>query len=309
MNQNNKNKHIVVLLGGWNSENEVSRSSGEAVFKALIELGYKATKLEFDRNVAQKLIDLKADIVFNALHGQFGEDGCIQGLLDILNIPYTHSGVLAGSICMNKVVFRKICKSYNILMPQFDLLKKGENEKNQQIINKIGKPFVIKPVAEGSSVGVEVILDNMSFDIENYSWNYGEEMIIEKYIKGKELNVAIVKDKVAGVIQVIPKFSIFFDYKSKYTAGMTDHVIPQISEEKKQELFDLAQKCHDMVGCRDVSRVEFLMNEKDDQFYLLEINTHPGFTPTSLVPEIAANNGISFPELVEYLVNNASCNR
>ena len=305
-----KNKNIAVLLGGWNSENKVSRSSGEAVLQALKELGYKkVTKIEFDRDIAKTLAELKPDIVFNALHGKFGEDGKIQGLLDILDIPYTHSGVLQSSLCMNKVVFRKICKAYDILVPQFDILKKGQNKNNQEIINKIKKPFVIKPVDEGSSVGVEVILEDMDFDISNYDWKYGDEIIIEKYIKGKELQVAVIDNKAVGSVEVRPKYHLFYDYESKYTAGMTDYIIPpEIDSKKNQELLDLGLKCHQMVGCKDISRVDFMLNEADNKIYLLEINTHPGFTLLSLVPKIAKNAGISFNDIVEYLVNNASCN-
>lgn len=304
----NKNKHVVVLLGGWNSENEVSRVSGEGVYNSLKEMGYKVTKLEFDRDVALNLKELKPDVVFNALHGQFGEDGKIQGLLDIMNIPYTHSGVLPSAIGMNKVLSRKLFDSYKILSPKFAILKKGDDKKNLKIINKIKKPFVIKPISEGSSVGVHVILEDMDFDIEKYGWEYGNEVIIERYIKGKELNVAIVGDKALGVIQVIPKHSLFYDYKSKYTAGMTDYIVPDLAPKKYKQLLDLALKCHQIVGCKYISRVEFLLNEKDNKFYLLEINTHPGITPLSLVPKIAKNQGISFNQIIEELINNASCN-
>lgn len=305
-----KNKHVAVLLGGWNTESEVSRESGEASFQALKELGYKVTKIEFDRNISQTLLDLKPDLVFNALHGQFGEDGKVQGLLDILNIPYTHSGVLQSSLCMNKLVFRKICKAYNIEVPPFDILRKGQNQQNQEIIKKIQKPFVIKPVAEGSSVGIEVVLEDMEFKMEDYAWEFGDEIIIEKYIKGKELQVAVIDEKAVGSVEIRPKYNLFYDYESKYTSGMTDYIIPaQIEEKKNQELLDLGLKCHQMVGCKDLSRVDFLMDEKDGKLYLLEINTQPGFTPLSLVPKIAKNAGISFNEIVEFLVNNASCNK
>jgi len=307
----NKNKHIAVLLGGWNSENEVSRTSGTAVLKALEELGYKkVTRVEYDRNVAQTLQKLKPDVVFNALHGKFGEDGKIQGLLDILNIPYTHSGVLQSSICMNKFVFRKICKAYDVLVPEFAILKKGEDKNNEKIIKKIKKPFVIKPIDEGSSVGVEVILKDMEFDITQYEWKYGDEIMIEKYIKGKELQVAVIDQKAVGSVEVRPKFNLFYDYASKYTPGMTDYIIPpEIPAKKNKELLALGLKCHQMVGCQDISRVDFLLNEVDDRIYLLEINTHPGFTPLSLVPKIAKKAGISFNEIVEYLINNAACNK
>lgn len=310
MNNNNfKNKHIVILLGGWNSENEVSRTSGEAVYESLIKMGYKATKLEFDRDVSKKLLDLKPDIIFNALHGHFGEDGKIQGLLDILNIPYTHSGLLPSGVCMNKILFRKICKAYDILVPDFDILRKGDNAKNNEIINRIKKPFVIKPIDEGSSVGVEVILSDMNFDINDYEWKFGDEIIIEKYIKGKELNVAIMDNKALGAIQVVPKQSLFYDYESKYTPGMTDYIVPDISDAKNKELMELSLKCHNIVQCSDISRVEFLLSDDDNKFYLLEVNTHPGFTPLSLVPKIAKNQNISFDDMVEYLVKNASCNK
>jgi D-alanine-D-alanine ligase len=176
--------------------------------------------------------------------------------------------------------------------------------------NKIEK-FVIKPIDEGSSVGVEVILkDNNEFDITKYNWKYGDQIIIEKYIKGKELQVAIIEDKAVGSVEVRPKFNLFYDYASKYTAGMTDYIIPpEIPAKKNKELLALGLKCHQMVGCKDISRVDFLLNEVDNKIYLLEINTHPGFTPLSLVPKIAKKSGISFNEIVEYLINNASCNK
>jgi D-alanine-D-alanine ligase len=310
INSSNKDKHIAVLLGGWNSERDVSRASGDAVYDALNSMGYKATKLEFDRNVVEKLGKLKPDIVFNALHGKFGEDGKIQGLLDIINIPYTHSGLLQSAICMNKILFRKICQSYDLISPQFDILKKAESANNLKVINKIRKPFVIKPIDEGSSIGIEVILDNMDFDIDEYQWKYGDEVIIEKYIKGKELQVAVIDNKAIGAVEIRPKNRLFYDYDSKYTAGMTDYIIPpQIDKEKHRELLGLALKCHKVVGCEDISRVDFLLDETDGKIYLLEINTHPGFTPLSLVPKIAKHEGISFEEIVEYLINNASCSK
>ena len=191
----NKSKHIAVLMGGWNSEREVSLSSGEAVFQALIKMGYHATKIDFSRQIFQQLQEAKPDIIFNALHGQFGEDGRIQGLLDILQIPYTHSGALASAICMDKILTRKVCASVGVRSPKYSLLRKGEDQKNIEKIFEIGKPFVIKPVNEGSSVGVEVILPNSKFEFSDFSWEYGNEMIIENYIAGKEIQVAIMDNK------------------------------------------------------------------------------------------------------------------
>ncbi len=296
-------------MGGWNAEKEVSNRSGEAVYKALTDLGYKAEKINFSRNIVDDLKRIKPDVVFNALHGQYGEDGRVQGLLDILNIPYTHSGILASSICMDKILTAKICESFGIRIPSSEILEKN-GKKNEELIAKIGKPFVIKPVNEGSSVGVEVILDEHNFDIKNYEWKFGDKMIIEKYIAGQEIQVAVMDRKALGAIEVRPK-KLFYDYECKYTAGMTDYIMPaEISKEKYDEVLKIATKIHNDFGCSGVSRIDFILNNKnggDNQFYFLEVNTHPGFTATSLVPKIAKHVGISFEEIVEYLINSAKC--
>jgi len=303
-----KNKHVAVLMGGWNSEREVSLNSGEAVFQSLCRLGYKATKIDFSRNIFGQLKEVNFDIIFNALHGQYGEDGRIQGVCDILEIPYTHSGIVASALCMDKVLTRKICATIGAKTPHYEILKKGEDAQNKEKIFAIGKPFVIKPISEGSSVGVEVILPDTEFDFANYQWQYGDEIIVEKYLAGQEIQVAVMDGKALGAIEVRPH-GLFYDYKCKYTAGMTDYIMPaEISDEKYAEILDLAQKCHQVVGCRGISRVDFILNNKnggDDQFYLLEVNTHPGFTQNSLLPKIAKHVGISFDEIVEFLVKNA----
>ena len=303
-----KNKHIAVLMGGWNSEREVSLRSGEAVFKTLKQLGYQVTKIDFSRKIFEQLSEIKPDIIFNALHGQYGEDGRIQGILDVLQIPYTHSGILASALCMDKVLTHKICATVGVKYPQYEILKKGEDEKNKNKIATIGKPFVIKPINEGSSVGVEVILAEMKFDFAQYQWKYGEEIIIEKYLAGQEVQVAVMDGKALGAIEVRPH-GLFYDYKCKYTAGMTDYIMPaEISSEKYSEILDLAEKCHQVTGCKGISRIDFILNNKnggDGNFYLLEVNTHPGFTATSLVPKIAKRVGISFAEIVEFLLKTA----
>ncbi len=305
-----KNLHVAVLMGGWNSEREVSLRSGEAAYQALLNLGYKATKIDLTREIFQQIQEVKPDVIFNALHGQYGEDGRIQGFLDILNIPYTHSKITASAICMDKILTRKICETLGIHSPRYEILKKGEDEKNKEKLFNIGKPFVIKPINEGSSVGVEVVLPNVQFDISKYEWKYGDEIILEKYLAGQEIQVAVMDNKALGAIEVRPK-KLFYDYECKYTAGMTDYIMPaEISAEKYAEILDLAEKSHKAVGCSGVSRVDFILNNKDggdNKFYLLEVNTHPGFTPTSLVPKIAKHVGISFEEIVEYLVKSASC--
>lgn len=304
-------KRVAVLYGGWNSEREVSLKSGQASYDALIKLGYDAVKIDFGRDIVDRLKEVKPDVVFNALHGQYGEDGRIQGLLDILNIPYTHSGIIASAISMDKILTKNICSAYGVLSPKFAVIKKGDDQNNKRILfEEIGKPFVIKPVFEGSSVGVQVILQNMPFDYESFDWKYGNEMIVEKYIAGQEVQVAIMDNKALGVIEVRPK-KLFYDYECKYTPGMTEYVMPaQIPAEKYDEIMDLALRCHKVVGCSGVSRIDFIYNSKDggdNNFYFLEINTHPGFTPLSLVPKIAAYVGISFEQIVEYLVSNAKC--
>ncbi|MFM7620885.1 MAG: D-alanine--D-alanine ligase, partial [Alphaproteobacteria bacterium] len=299
-----KSKKIAVLMGGWNSEREVSLASGEAVFNALNNMTYEAIKIDLSRGIYQDLQEAKPDIVFNALHGQYGEDGRIQGFLDVLQIPYTHSGVLASALCMDKILTRKICSSAGVKSPKYSILRKGENQKNLEKIFEIGKPFVIKPVNEGSSVGVEIALPNSRFDFQKYDWQFGDEMIIENYIAGKEIQVAVMDGKALGAIEVRPK-GLFYDYKCKYTPGMTDYIMPaEISVEKYAEVMQLAQKAHQATKCKGISRVDFIFNNKDGgdhQFYLLEVNTHPGFTPTSLVPKIASYVGISFEEIIKFL--------
>jgi D-alanine-D-alanine ligase len=209
---------------------------------------------------------------------------------------------------MDKVLARKICSTIGAKIPHYEILKKGENEENAKKIYNVGKPFVIKPINEGSSVGVEVILPNAKFDFANYQWNYGDEIIVEKYLAGQEIQVAVMNNKALGAIEVRPH-GLFYDYKCKYTSGMTDYVMPaEIDAKKYDEVLNLAQKCHEATGCSGVSRVDFILNNGeggDDQFYLLEVNTHPGFTTTSLVPKIAKYVGISFEEIVEFLIQNA----
>jgi D-alanine-D-alanine ligase len=304
-----KKKKILVLCGGWNSEKEVSLRSGESVYNALSKMGYNASKVNFSHQVINDLKNIAPDIVFNALHGQYGEDGRIQGLLDILEIPYTHSGVLASAICMDKIVSRKLCGIDGVLHPKYDIIQKGQDDLNSQKIFNIGKPFVIKPINEGSSVGVQIVLPNDKFEINNFNWQYGDKMIVEKYIAGQEIHVAVVDGKALGAIEVRPH-GLFYDYNCKYTKGMTDYIMPaEISSVKYQEVLKLAEICFKSVGCKGIARVDFILNNKDfgdNNFYLLEINTHPGFTETSLVPKIAKYAGVSFEEIVEFLIKTAN---
>jgi D-alanine-D-alanine ligase len=303
-----KEIHIAILMGGWNSEREVSLMSGEAVFESLKNLGYKKiTKIDYSANIVEDLKNLKPDVVFNALHGRFGEDGTVQAILDVLQIPYTHSKVLASALCMDKILSKKLCSLVGVKSADYEILIKNDAE-NSKKIARIGKPFVIKPVNEGSSVGVEVILEDKKFDIANYQWEFGDQLIIEKYLAGQELQVAIINNKAIGVIEIKPE-KLFYDYECKYTTGMTEYIMPaQIDAKKYQEVMDLALKCHKQTGCCGISRVDFILNNKnggDNEFYFLEVNTQPGFTANSLVPKIAKHAGISFADIIEFLIKEA----
>lgn len=299
-------KHVALLSGGMSAEREVSLSSGKGVEKALRSLGYKVTHIDVSPNVAQELINAKPDVVFNALHGTYGEDGCIQGMLEIMGIPYTHSGVMASSIAMNKQQAKYIFEDAGILSP------KGQVLTREQILNgeiPFKKPYVIKPVAEGSSVGVHIVKKGDKAPDKKSLEKY-KEFLVEEYIPGKELSVAVLDDKPLGVIEIRPKDE-FYDYKHKYTVGQSEHIMPaEVSKKIYKQAMETAFKAHKAIGCRGLSRCDFRYDyEGDGKLYLLEINTHPGLTPLSLAPEMAAYAGISFEQLVKYLVENAKCEK
>lgn len=299
-------KHVAVLMGGLSSEREVSLSSGKGVIKALQELGYQVTPVDVGRDVAAVLAQIKPDVAFNALHGPYGEDGCIQGLLNIMGIPYTHSGVLASALGMDKVKSSDIFTANGILCTYGRVISRQENIKN----DPLPRPYVIKPLYEGSSIGVHLIFEGDDFNFGNYDWVYGDQVIVERYVPGKEIQVAVVADKAIGAIEIRPK-KRFYDYEAKYTDGMAEHIMPApISEKAYKNILVIAEKAHRIIGCRGVSRSDFRYDDTeggDGKAYLLEINTHPGLTPLSLVPEIASYYGISFPQLIDMLVQEARC--
>ena len=298
-------KHIMVFMGGLSKEREVSLSSGKGVTQSLKKLGYKFTAVDIGNDIA-KIVDKYApDVVFNALHGPYGEDGTIPGMLDIMQVPYTHSGVLSSAICMDKEFFYNIMASHNIKQAKRQIIYRDEPNIT------IPKPFVVKPISEGSSIGVEIILENDEFDINKYDWKDWDRVIVEQYIPGRELQVAVVNDKAVGVLEIVTKRK-FYDYIAKYVPGNADHIInPPMDPTKLEEILEISNKVHKISKCKDISRVEFRYNDAkmggDDEFYLLEINTHPGFTPISIVPEIAMHNGISYEDIVQILVENAKC--
>jgi D-alanine-D-alanine ligase len=305
-----KKEKITVLMGGMSAEREVSLDSGKACAKALTELGFDVTSLDAKDDFIEKLIKNKPDKVFNALHGKFGEDGSIQGLLEHLKIPYTHSGILSSAIAMDKLTSKKIFKDAKINTPEYLVVKNLEDFKK----SKIGYPCVVKPNDEGSSVGVYIFNqlkksneDTVISLLKKYNF-----LILEKYIPGREIQVAVMGSKALGAIEIIPTRS-FYDYEAKYSSSAkTKHVIPvSMNESDYKKVLDTALQAHNTLGCKGVTRSDFRYNEsdKDNKIYILEVNTQPGMTNLSLVPEIANYYGISFNELVEWIINDASINR
>ncbi len=305
-----KFKHIAVLYGGWSAERDVSLSSGEAVAKALDERGYQVSLVDATENLAADLLKLKPDAVFNALHGRWGEDGCVQGLLEMLRIPYTHSGVLASSTAMHKPIAKEIFESHGLQCPTGGIYTKEQILANEPM----ARPFVVKPINEGSSVGVEICFENDNKHYTHQNWPFGEEVLIEPYIPGREIQVAVLDGKALGAIEICPQAG-FYDYEAKYTDGKAEHLMPApIEPETYAEVCALAEQAHNALGCRGLTRSDFRYDDTNNRiyeagqsrFYLLEINTQPGMTPLSLAPEIAAHGGISFADLVERLVQTAT---
>lgn len=303
-----KNSKIIVLMGGWNEEAEVSIDSGNSVLQCLLDNGYiNARGLQLDNNLIENLKLANPDIVFIALHGKFGEDGQVQAILNFLQIPYTHSSVLPCSIAMNKHASANAISSLSVVKsPKFALLSKNNPDNNSTVLD-IGYPFVIKPLDSGSSVGVEIFLNDGDFDIDSYHWNFGDKILIEKYIKGQEVQVAVIKNEAVGAIEVRPK-KLFYDYECKYSDNMTDYVMPaEVNNATYQKLLDISTKIHRSLDCNNLSRIDFIVEDDTNEIYFLELNTHPGMTSHSLVPKIAQYYNISFIEIIESLLLTAKC--
>ncbi len=309
-NLHNTSKKIVLLGGGMSAEREVSLTSTKCVKDYLQKIGYEIVEVDLSNELPQKLIALKPDLVFNCLHGTYGEDGAVQGLLEILGIPYTHSGVKASAIAMNKTLTKYIAERHGIRTPSFIEIPTDE----YFLMQESGKrpmeiPYVVKPVFQGSTIGVYIIKDENSILPKRSEWKYGNRVLIEVYIPGKELSCAVVFDKARGVLELEPQNG-FYDYEAKYTNGITNHIMPaSVSEFVYKEAMEIAEKMHWILGCRTISRSDFRYNTSkgDNGLYLLEINTHPGFTDLSILPEIAAYAGISFTDIIEGLIKDAKC--
>ncbi len=307
---NKKFKRVAVLKGGWSPEREVSLVSGAAAAHALAELGYDVVEIDAGRDVAARLIDAKPDAVFNALHGQWGEDGCVQGLLEVLNIPYTHSGVLASALAMDKQRAKAVFEEAGIPSPPGKIVSRIEAAGGHVMT----PPYVIKPNAQGSSVGVYIVRkgDNRSpSELTSKEWSLGEDVLVEKFIPGRELTVAVMGDRALCVTEITTALA-FYDYEAKYAEGGSEHILPaDLPDDVTARCLDLALRAHLALGCRGLSRADFRYDASDpaEQLYCLEVNTQPGLTPTSLAPEQAAHLGVSFAELCAWLVEDASCQR
>jgi len=301
--------HVVVLMGGWSSEREVSLTSGKGVAEALRERGWSnVTELDMDRDVASRLADLKPDVVFNALHGTPGEDGSVQGMMDLMGLKYTHSGLETSVIAIDKELTKMVLVPHGIRMPG------GHIVESESLFTKdpIARPYVVKPVNEGSSVGVAIVTADGNYgnpigrDVEG-PWLHFDRLLAEPFIKGRELTVAVLDDEALAVTELKPTAG-FYDYDAKYTDGLTVHVCPaEVPDDIAQSMMDMAASAHRLLGCEGASRSDFRWDDEQGEagVYLLEVNTQPGMTPLSLVPEQAKLRGISYGELVERLIAGA----
>lgn len=305
-------KHVAVLMGGWSAEREVSLRSGKACADALDRLGqYRVSRVDVTRDIAADLRALKPDAALNVLHGRPGEDGTLQGMLEILGVPYSHSGVMASAVAMQKDIAKTVLKAANVPVPggmvasRFDAAKK----------HLLPRPYVIKPLAEGSSVGVYIVREDQAHppqELTRADWKLGDLMLIEPFIPGKELTSAVMGDQVFGVIEIIANTK-FYDYEAKYAPGGSTHLLPApVSPEIYEECRRLSLLAHKALGCRGVTRTDFRYDDSKPGvtgLACLEVNTQPGMTETSLVPELAVHAGVSFEQLVGWMVEDASLER
>jgi D-alanine-D-alanine ligase len=304
-------KHVAVLMGGWSAEREISLRSGKACSEALSRLGYRITRIDVGRDIATVLATVKPDVALNLLHGRPGEDGTLQGILEVLAIPYTHSGVMASAVAMQKEVAKTLFRAAGIPVPEGVVASRLDAAKD----HILERPYVIKPLAEGSSVGVFIVTTEHTYppqELNRSDWEYGERVLVERYIPGKELTCAVMGEEALGVIEIISA-TPFYDYEAKYAPGGSKHLLPaNLSSFVYQEVRRLALAAHGALGCRGVSRADFRYDDRlggVGGLVCLEVNTQPGMTQTSLVPELAAHAGITFDELVRWMIEDASLNR
>ncbi|MHB8881907.1 MAG: D-alanine--D-alanine ligase [Thermodesulfovibrionales bacterium] len=301
-----KTKKIGVLLGGDTSEREVSLRSGRAVLNALLSRNYNAKAIDARTDLCSVLKKEKIDLAFIVLHGGHGENGAVQGLLEVMNIPYTGSGILASALAMDKVASKKTFLYHGIPVPPFRVvLRPGPGRSGSVVRPGFSLPWVVKPSAEGSSVGVEIVRGKAALPKAlKDAFGYGEEVVIEKYIKGQEVQIGILNDEVLGGVEVRPSDE-FYSYKAKYTAGMTEYIMPpQLDAGTYSRAKKTALAAHCALGCKGATRVDLII-DKDRNPFVLEVNTIPGMTETSLLPKIAQSAGLDFPALIEKIIEGA----
>jgi len=299
---------VAVIMGGWSSERPVSLSSGKGMAEAARQAGFEAVEVDVTRDLATQLTQVKPDVVLNALHGPWGEDGCVQGVLEILGIPYTHSGVLASALAMNKDKSRAVYAQHGL-----DIAEGGmfavEDLAREHVYTP---PYVIKPIAEGSSFGVFIVREGANRppkELTDGTWKFGSHALVEKFIPGRELTVGVMGDRPMAVTE-ITTLREYYDFAAKYEAGGSRHVLPaDLPHAVTEAALDASLRAHQALGCRGVSRSDFRYDENAGRLVILETNTQPGMTPTSLIPEQAAHMGIDYPSLVRWMIEDASCPR
>jgi D-alanine-D-alanine ligase len=305
--------HVAVLMGGLSAEREVSLSSGRACTEALRSAGYTVTSIDAGRDLPRRLAETKPEVCFNALHGRWGEDGCVQGLLELMGIPYTHSGVRASALAMHKEQAKAMMRAAGVPVADGKVVTRAVAARE----HALPRPYVLKPVSEGSSVGVFIVRadhEHPPQELNDPGWTFGEDLLAERFVPGRELTCAVMGDRALGVTEIVAAESLgFYNYEAKYAEGGSRHVLPApVLPDVYQLVQNLALTAHRALGCRGVSRADFRFDDTPSgsgEVVCLEVNTQPGMTATSLVPELAAHAGLSFAELVTWMVEEASCNR
>lgn len=301
--------HVVVLMGGISAERPVSLKTGEACAAGLERAGYTVTRLDVDHRLVETLKDVKADVAFNALHGPMGEDGAVQGILEYLEIPYTHSGILASALAMDKVRAKIVLADAGVPVAEHVTCTRFEAAERHMM----EPPYVVKPVAEGSSFGVVIVPQGANQPPRHLGaadWAYGDEMMAERYVAGRELTCGCFGDKAWDIIDIVPLSESFYGYEAKYAKGGSQHILPaRLKPNIYQNIQKYTLMAHRALGCRGVSRADFRYDPEKDELVCLEVNTQPGMTETSLIPEMAAHAGMDFSALVSALVEDASCLR
>ncbi len=308
-------KHVAVLMGGWDSERQVSLWSGEACAAALESKGHRVTRVDVGRDIYVRLGELKPDVAFNALHGPWGEGGAVQGMLETLRIPYTHSGVLASALAMNKDKAKMIFAQVDVPVARGVVVDRFTAGRE----HVLPPPYVVKPIAEGSSFGVIIVAHGRSHppqELLREDWPHGDRVLVESYVDGLELTCAVMgapgEERALGIIEIVPSESLaFYDFDAKYRKGGSVHILPaRLLPDVYHQVQMLAVRAHRSLGCRGVSRADFRYDaEGSGELVCLEVNTQPGMTGTSLVPDMAAHSGIPFEDLVDWMVEDASCDR